>query len=208
MAIRQGQRSCGSRRRGTRSSAQAGGSVSRRRRRRGGGGDRSGLERRAHGERTGASLALVWAQLRLLHVSTRPSAASSCASARSRASRSRVCSGTCRGPSSRAKRSTSAPRSRSTITRSMLTTDENIVNVALVVQFRRTDPQSFLFNLRDPEATLEAATASAIREVIGRNVLDFILTDGRAEVSRADSGSAAGHARLLRRRRSPSTKST
>ncbi len=66
---------------------------------------------------------------------------------------------------------------------SMLTMDENIVNVALVVQFRRTDPQSFMFNLRDPEATLEAATASAIREVIGRNVLDFILTDGRAEVS-------------------------
>ena len=37
--------------------------------------------------------------------------------------------------------------------------------------------------LRNPEATLEAATASAIREVIGRNVLDFILTDGREEVS-------------------------
>lgn len=66
---------------------------------------------------------------------------------------------------------------------SMLTMDENIVNVALVVQFRRTDPQSFIFNLRNPEATLEAATASAIREVIGRNVLDFILTDGREEVS-------------------------
>ncbi len=66
---------------------------------------------------------------------------------------------------------------------SMLTKDENIVNVALVVQFRRTDPESFLFRLRNPEATLQAATASAIREVIGRNVLDFILTDGRAEVS-------------------------
>ena len=65
----------------------------------------------------------------------------------------------------------------------MLTRDENIVNVALVVQFRRTDPQSFLFNLRDPERTLEAATASAIREVIGRNVLDFILTEGRTAVS-------------------------
>jgi membrane protease subunit HflK len=66
---------------------------------------------------------------------------------------------------------------------SMLTRDENIVNVALVVQFRRTDAQSFLFNLRDPERTLEAATASAIREVIGRNELDFILTEGRTEVS-------------------------
>jgi membrane protease subunit HflK len=66
---------------------------------------------------------------------------------------------------------------------SMLTRDENIVNVALVVQFRRTDPENYLFELRNPEATLQAATASAIREVIGRNVLDFILTEGRAEVS-------------------------
>jgi membrane protease subunit HflK len=66
---------------------------------------------------------------------------------------------------------------------SMLTRDENIVNVSLVVQFRRTDPQSFLFNLNEPEKILAAATASAIREVIGRNELDFILTEGRAEVS-------------------------
>ena len=65
----------------------------------------------------------------------------------------------------------------------MLTRDENIVNVALVVQFRRTDPESFLFKLRDPLETLEAATASAIREVIGGSVLDFILTEGRADVS-------------------------
>lgn len=67
---------------------------------------------------------------------------------------------------------------------SMLTRDENIVNVDLVVQFRRTDPQGFLFNMRDPEATLVDVTASAIREVIGRNVLDFVLTEGRAEVAR------------------------
>jgi membrane protease subunit HflK len=66
---------------------------------------------------------------------------------------------------------------------SMLTRDENIVNVSLVVQFRRTDPQSYLFNLERPEEILEAATASAIREVIGRNELDFILTEGRTEVS-------------------------
>ena len=66
---------------------------------------------------------------------------------------------------------------------SMLTRDENIVNVDLVVQYRRTDPQKYLFNMRDPEDTLADATASAIREIIGRNLLDFILTDGRAEVA-------------------------
>ena len=66
----------------------------------------------------------------------------------------------------------------------MLTRDENIVDVALVVQFRRTDPEGFLFNMRDPEDALAAVTASAIREVIGRNLLDFILTDGRTEIAR------------------------
>jgi membrane protease subunit HflK len=67
---------------------------------------------------------------------------------------------------------------------SMLTRDENIVNVDLVVQFRRTNAESFLFNVREPEDALMDATASAIREVVGRNLLDFILTEGRAEVSR------------------------
>ena len=83
---------------------------------------------------------------------------------------------------------------------SMLTKDENIVNVALVVQFRRTDPQSYLFNLRKPETILEAATASAIREVIGRNVLDFILTEGPRRGLPGDAESSASDARFLRSR--------
>jgi modulator of FtsH protease HflK len=66
---------------------------------------------------------------------------------------------------------------------SMLTRDENIVLVDLVVQYRRTDPEAFLFNMRSPEATLGAITGSAIREVIGKNQLDFILTEGRAEIA-------------------------
>ena len=65
----------------------------------------------------------------------------------------------------------------------MLTRDENIVEVDVVVQFRRTDPQGYLFNMRDPDDAITDVTASAIREVIGRNLLDFILTDGRAEVA-------------------------
>ncbi len=66
---------------------------------------------------------------------------------------------------------------------SMLTRDENIVLVDLVVQYRRTNPEDFLFNMRAPEATLGDITGSAIREVIGKNVLDFILTQGRAEIA-------------------------
>ena len=66
---------------------------------------------------------------------------------------------------------------------SMLTEDENIVLVALVVQYRRTDPEAYLFNMRDPVETIRDVTGSAIREVIGKNNLDFILTEGRAEVA-------------------------
>jgi len=66
---------------------------------------------------------------------------------------------------------------------SMLTRDENIVNVDLIVQYRRTNPEDYLFNVRSPEETLRNVTASAIREVIGKNDLDFILTEGRAEVA-------------------------
>jgi len=66
---------------------------------------------------------------------------------------------------------------------SMLTRDENIVLVDLVVQFRRTNPEEYLFNVRSPEETLEDVTASAIREVVGKNDLDFILTEGRTEIA-------------------------
>ena len=66
---------------------------------------------------------------------------------------------------------------------SMLTRDENIVNVDLIVQFRRSDPEAYIFALRDPLDTLQDVTASAIREVIGKNGLDFIITEGRAEVA-------------------------
>ena len=55
--------------------------------------------------------------------------------------------------------------------------------VDLVIQYRRTDPEAFLFNMRSPEATLGNITGSAIREVIGKNELDFILTEGRAEIA-------------------------
>jgi len=68
-------------------------------------------------------------------------------------------------------------------TGSMLTRDENIVVVDLIVQYRRTDPEDYLFNVQSPEETMRDVTSSAIREVIGKNDLDFILTEGRAEIA-------------------------
>lgn len=67
----------------------------------------------------------------------------------------------------------------------MLTADENIVFVDLVVQFRRTDPQKYLFNVRDPDGTVSDASESAIREIVGKNTLFFIITEGRTEIADA-----------------------
>lgn len=64
----------------------------------------------------------------------------------------------------------------------MLTKDENIVNVSLAVQFRIDDPRAFLFNVVNPGASLQQATASALRQVVGQMSLDSILTTGRSEL--------------------------
>lgn len=61
----------------------------------------------------------------------------------------------------------------------MLTQDENIVEVELAVQFLVQDAKDYLFNVRNPEATLKSATESAVREVVGKSKMDFVITDGR-----------------------------
>ena len=66
---------------------------------------------------------------------------------------------------------------------SMLTRDENIVVINLEVQYVRTDPEKFLFNIVNPEETLLDVTASAIREVVGKNDLAYILTEGRLDIA-------------------------
>ncbi len=65
----------------------------------------------------------------------------------------------------------------------MLTADENIVEVDLVVQFQKADPVAYLFQVRDPNDTLSDVSESAIREVVGKNDADFVLLEGRAEIA-------------------------
>ncbi|MEE9342923.1 MAG: FtsH protease activity modulator HflK [Gammaproteobacteria bacterium] len=64
----------------------------------------------------------------------------------------------------------------------MLTEDENIVNIQLAVQYQIGSPQDFLFSVRDPEAVLKQTAESAVREIVGKNKMDFVLKEGRAEV--------------------------
>jgi len=65
----------------------------------------------------------------------------------------------------------------------MLTADENIVVVDLVVQYQNADPQAYLFNVRDPDGTLSDISESVIREVVGKNPVDFVLLEGRAQIA-------------------------
>ncbi len=64
----------------------------------------------------------------------------------------------------------------------MLTQDENIVNIQLAVQYQVSDPQRYLFDVRDPNVVLKQVAESVIREVIGKNDMDFVLKEGRAQV--------------------------
>lgn len=65
----------------------------------------------------------------------------------------------------------------------MLTSDENLVDIDLEVQFRRVDPVAYTFNVREPDATLREVSESAIREAIGRSKLDSVLESGRQEIA-------------------------
>jgi len=65
----------------------------------------------------------------------------------------------------------------------MLTTDENIVNVSIAVQFIVQDPIKYVVQVRDPQRSLDQAAESAIRHVAGGTTMDRVLTQGRAVVA-------------------------
>jgi modulator of FtsH protease HflK len=64
----------------------------------------------------------------------------------------------------------------------MLTSDENIIDVDFLVQWRIKDAADYLFNIRDPEGTVKLAAESSIREIMGQTTLDDALTARRADV--------------------------
>ncbi|MCC7006804.1 MAG: protease modulator HflK, partial [Ottowia sp.] len=61
---------------------------------------------------------------------------------------------------------------------SMLTEDENIIDVKFGVQYRLKDAAEYLFNNRDAESSVVQAAEAAIRETVGRNKMDFVLYEG------------------------------
>ena len=72
---------------------------------------------------------------------------------------------------------------RYTQTNSMLTKDENIVDVTVSAQYRIANLKDFVLNVKDPEGSLRNAIESALRHVVGDNTLDQTLTVERENIA-------------------------
>lgn len=65
----------------------------------------------------------------------------------------------------------------------MLTQDENIVDISISVQYRISDPQHYLLQVKQPEGSLEQAMESALRHVVGGQLMGQIITEGREQIA-------------------------
>ncbi|MGH8168842.1 MAG: FtsH protease activity modulator HflK [Woeseiaceae bacterium] len=65
----------------------------------------------------------------------------------------------------------------------ILTADESYVFIQMVVQYRRSDPVKFIFEVVDPEITVQQVTESALREVVGTSSLEVLVTESRDEIA-------------------------
>ena len=65
----------------------------------------------------------------------------------------------------------------------MLTDDENIINIQFAVQYVLKDPVDYIFNNRHPDDAVMQAAETAIREIVGKSKMDFVLYEGREQVA-------------------------
>jgi len=66
---------------------------------------------------------------------------------------------------------------------SMLTQDENIVDIRFTVQYRRADARDYLFENRSPDDAVVQAAESAVREIVGRSAIDQVLYEQRDAIA-------------------------
>ena len=64
----------------------------------------------------------------------------------------------------------------------MLTGDENIIDMDFTVTWRVERPADYLFRVSNPDATVKAVAESAMREVVGRSLLNDVLSNGRGPI--------------------------
>jgi modulator of FtsH protease HflK len=65
----------------------------------------------------------------------------------------------------------------------MLTDDENLVDVQVAIQYTLKNPEDYLFNNKNPDDNVLQAAETSIRETVGRSKMDFVLNQGRSEIS-------------------------
>ncbi|MCB1915061.1 MAG: FtsH protease activity modulator HflK [Rhodocyclaceae bacterium] len=65
----------------------------------------------------------------------------------------------------------------------MLTDDENIINIQFAVQYILKNPEDYLFNTREPDESVIQAAETAMREIVGKSRMDFVLYEGREEIA-------------------------
>jgi modulator of FtsH protease HflK len=69
----------------------------------------------------------------------------------------------------------------------MLTDDENIIDIQFAVQYTVKDPKAYLFNNRAPDEAVLQSAETAIRQVVGKNKMDYVLYEGRADIANSAS---------------------
>ena len=65
----------------------------------------------------------------------------------------------------------------------MLTDDENIVDLQFSVQYLLKDPEDYLFANRHPDEAVKHAAETAMREIVGKSKMDYVLYEGRADIA-------------------------
>lgn len=66
----------------------------------------------------------------------------------------------------------------------MLTDDENIINIQFAAQYTLSDARAFLFNNREPVLSVKQAAETAMREIVGKSKMDYVLYEGREDVAK------------------------
>ncbi len=65
----------------------------------------------------------------------------------------------------------------------MLTDDENIIDIQFAVQYKLKNASEWLFNNRDQDEMVRQVAETAIREIVGKSKMDFVLYEGREKVA-------------------------
>lgn len=70
-----------------------------------------------------------------------------------------------------------------TLDATMLTRDENIVDLQIAVQYRINNVEDYLLRIADPDESVQRVAESSIRDIIGASTFDYVIGEGRADIA-------------------------